>query len=140
MTEEWRPVLGLYEVSNLGRVRRGTRVRKGMTRNRTGHLTIDLWVDGVRVQRPVHQLVLEAFVGPPEPGQVCRHLNGVSSDNRLSNLTWGTHSENRLDSVGHGTHPQAKKDACPKGHAYDEENTRMYRGRRYCRRCDGWTG
>lgn len=27
------------------------------------------------------------------------------------------------------------KTHCPQGHAYDEENTRWYEGRRYCRAC-----
>lgn len=28
------------------------------------------------------------------------------------------------------------KTHCPKGHEYDEKNTRLYNGRRYCRICD----
>ena len=28
------------------------------------------------------------------------------------------------------------KVACPQGHLYDEENTRLYRGKRHCRACD----
>lgn len=27
------------------------------------------------------------------------------------------------------------KTHCPQGHAYDDENTYFYRGRRYCRKC-----
>ncbi len=27
------------------------------------------------------------------------------------------------------------KTACPRGHHYDESNTRLYRGKRYCREC-----
>lgn len=30
---------------------------------------------------------------------------------------------------------QAKKTHCPKGHRYTAKNTRVYRGRRYCRAC-----
>jgi hypothetical protein len=47
--------------------------------------------------RKVHHLVLETFVGPRIHGQICRHLNGIKTDNRAANLAWGTHTENMLD-------------------------------------------
>ncbi len=52
--------------------------------------------------RQVHRLVLEAYVGPCPPGQQCRHLNGIRTDNRLSNLCWGTRAENVSDRTKHG--------------------------------------
>ena len=51
----------------------------------------------------VHTLVLNAYVGTKPMGYVCRHLNGNSLDNRLSNLCWGTVKENVHDSIRHGT-------------------------------------
>lgn len=45
----------------------------------------------------IHRLVLEAFVGPCPDGLECRHLNGIKSDCRLTNLKWGTPEENRKD-------------------------------------------
>jgi hypothetical protein len=51
--------------------------------------------------RPVHQLILETFVGIRPEGYHTRHLNGDKMDNRLSNLCWGTASENREDTVRH---------------------------------------
>lgn len=32
-------------------------------------------------------------------------------------------------------HPNKEKTHCPAGHPYDEENTRKYRGMRYCIEC-----
>lgn len=58
--------------------------------------------DGNYVHRPIHALVLLAFAGARAPGQVCRHLNGDSLDNRLSNLRWGTALENAADREAHG--------------------------------------
>lgn len=52
----------------------------------------------------VHRLVLTAFVGPCPEGMECRHLNGVRSDCRLSNLAWGTREENVEDRRIHANH------------------------------------
>lgn len=75
-----------------------------------------LYVSTCRKPRKLyaHRAVLLAFVGLPGEGQESRHLNGVRSDNRLDNLTWGTRRENREDMSRHGTElrgqekPQAK--------------------------------
>lgn len=49
----------------------------------------------------VHKAVLEAFVGPRKPNEVCRHLNGNKLDNRLENLSWGTRRQNWQDYTAH---------------------------------------
>ncbi len=50
----------------------------------------------------VHTLVLEAFAGQKPDGCECLHINGDASDNRLSNLRWGTRDENIADVRVHG--------------------------------------
>lgn len=52
---------------------------------------------GRAYKRMVHQLVLEAFVGPKPENYVARHLNDYPLDNRLCNLKWGTRQENSDD-------------------------------------------
>lgn len=72
-------------------------VRQDKTKR--GYHRVDLtdW-NGVTVRRLVHQLVLEAFVGPRPPGLVtCHDPDPNKSNNNLSNLRWGTHLDNTND-------------------------------------------
>lgn len=108
---------GVYEVSNFGRVRSllrlvnsrwGKVMRKGVTLRPGlvmpgGYRQVALQRDGVTTPRYVHDLVLEAFVGPAPAGHECRHLDGDSENNRLDNLAWGTRLENAQDKMRHGT-------------------------------------
>jgi len=82
-----------------------------------------------------HRLVALAFLGPRPEGAVVRHLDGDPLRPHAENLAYGTKSENLVDQVAHGTHPTASRNHCPQGHAYDETNTRLYDGRRYCKAC-----
>jgi hypothetical protein len=53
--------------------------------------------------RYVHQLVLEAFVGPRPPGMEGRHKDGIKAHCWLGNLEYGTPQQNAVDRVLHGT-------------------------------------
>ncbi len=67
------------------------------------HHQLMLRADGFYRMRYVHQLVLEAFVGPCPSGLECRHLDGNPDNNQLENLRWGTRLENMADKKLHGT-------------------------------------
>lgn len=54
------------------------------------------------ITRRVHQLVLEAFVGPIPKDHVVMHLNDDPTDNHLSNLKYGTPQQNLDDMVNKG--------------------------------------
>lgn len=65
---------------------------------RYGHVLVTLRTpEGKQVQRHIHTLVLEAFVGPCPEGLECRHLDGDAGNNRLTNLRWGSRMENQKD-------------------------------------------
>ncbi|WP_375292188.1 NUMOD4 motif-containing HNH endonuclease [Sphingomonas melonis] len=114
--ERWLPIVGyegLYEVSDLGRVRsldrrdsRGNRI-KGCMRKlgvmKHGHLNVTLCKGGKMETRNVHRVVLETFEGPCPDGMECLHRDGVASNNHLTNLRWGTSLENSADAQRHGT-------------------------------------
>jgi len=119
MKEIWLPVVGyegLYEVSDLGRVRSldkvwasrysankfpGRVLKPSVLRN--GYLKVFLYRNSVSKTLLVHRIVLSAFVGQPPTGYVACHQNGVKSDCRIENLRWDTQSGNCADKWIHGT-------------------------------------
>lgn len=113
-TEVWRPVVGyegLYEVSNLGRIRSLEATVRGPhgSKQRKPAALLIIYMGGnyptVKLHRNdkgktirVHRIVLEAFVGPCPKGMECRHFpDGNHTNNRLDNLSWGTKKENAAD-------------------------------------------
>jgi hypothetical protein len=95
----WRSAQGFpgYEVSDLGQVRKGDKLLKQSPFAGKKYLRVTLCRAGKWITKRVHHLVLEAFVGPCPPGYEARHLNDEQSDNRLSNLKWGTKRQNTDD-------------------------------------------
>lgn len=110
MPEEiWKPVRhweGRYEVSNKGRIRC---IATGLIVNTMEICSLGLKNKGKGGSslRAVHRLVLEAFIGTRPKEMVCRHLDGNSLNNDLSNLKWGTKKENAQDCVKHGRRSHA---------------------------------
>jgi len=73
--------------------------------NSDGYLTVSLYRNGKDRRITVHQIVLMAFVGPRPEGMECRHLDGVKTNNNLSNLAWGSPRQNAEDKRRHGRSP-----------------------------------
>lgn len=138
---------GIYEVSDLGRVRSLNRIvssghrRQGVILkpawHQRGYPMVNLWRNNSQRMQLVHRLVLMTFVGPAPHGTEALHGDGDAANAALANLSWGTHSENQADQVAHGTHGNASKGSCPSGHEYTEANTYIYPGKphRGCREC-----
>jgi hypothetical protein len=98
MTEVWRDVpgyVGLYQVSNTGRVRnaRSGRVLK-LNKQGRGYAQTMLSKGGQRSYPLVHRLVAMVFIPNPENKPQINHINGDKGDNRVENLEWCTSSEN----------------------------------------------
>lgn len=101
-----------YEVSDLGRVRNITTgtVLKPIIKPPMNYRWYRLRIDRTTgIDRYIHRMVLETFVGPPDPGNHGRHLNGDTSDNRLKNLAWGTPKENKADDLRLGTRMRGER-------------------------------
>jgi uncharacterized protein YerC len=67
-----------------------------------GYCSVDLCKDGKVKKYSIHRLVAQAFIPNPENKPQVNHINGIKTDNRLSNLEWCTRSENILHSFKTG--------------------------------------
>jgi len=106
MKEIWKCIPnyeGLYEVSNTGRIKSlsGKLIINGKISkeiilkpiiDRYGYLKTTLYKNKTGKIKSIHRVVLEAFVGSSD--LPCNHINGIKSDNNLSNLEYCTQSEN----------------------------------------------
>ena len=122
-----------YRVDRAGHIWskwRGTWKRLKTTKRKdSGYYVATIYRDDglVRV-RTVHRMVLEAFVGPCPEGMECCHEDGDKSNNRLSNLYWGTHKENSDDSVRLNLTTKGTKNGMAKLSEFDViEIRRLYR-------------
>lgn len=124
MEEIWKDIKGyegLYQVSNLGRV-------KSLNYNKTGkekilrpvstpdgYLKVNLYSSKCCTKR-IHRLVAETFIEIPE--LEVNHLNGNKEDNSIENLEWCTHPENERYSwkvLGKRINSRSKRDKNNKG-------------------------
>ena len=122
MLEIWRDIKdyeGLYQVSNLGRVRsldhyvngyNGLKLKKGKilkgVLNQYGYLYVSLHVNGLLKHFRIHRLVAMAFPdlvdwtegakGKPFDEIVVNHKNEIKTDNRVDNLEWCTNEDNHF--------------------------------------------
>lgn len=108
MIERWKaiPKAPAYEVSNLGRVRRGGRVLKPALRGDVGYRKVTLWTDGAPMTKYIHRLVAEAFVPKPDPrDDTVRHSQAPirGGGDAAANLAWGSMHDNVMDKVRDGT-------------------------------------
>lgn len=122
MTETWRPVPGFegaYEISDMGRVKSCERTICWEHKHATSGQMCRLFPERIMRLHPqangylavwlrnrtaihkhygVHQLVALAFIPNPENKGTVNHINGIKTDNRVSQLEWMTNSEQQLHS------------------------------------------
>jgi len=112
MNETWKPIKnydGLYEISNLGRIKRLIGYRCRMERiiapclDGQGYFYVSLSKNNKRKNHKVHRLVLENFICKCPEGMEGCHNDGNKTNNKLNNLRFDTHKNNELDKIFHGT-------------------------------------
>lgn len=117
--EVWKSVPGyegLYEVSNLGRVRSLDHIVKNrysqalrhgrilaQAEDRAGYLQVHLSKKNVVATLKVHRLVALAFIGdPPHATAHVNHLDFSKDNNVMENLVWCTPKQNHRHAVDGG--------------------------------------
>jgi hypothetical protein len=113
--EIWKPIIGyegLYEISNLGRVKSLPKksksptghpsIRKQMIRkqnyDKAGYLICGLNNECTHKNIKVHRLVAIAFIPNPENKSEVNHKKGIKTDNRDTELEWVNRLENQRHS------------------------------------------
>lgn len=107
MVEEWKDIEGwegIYQVSNLGRVKSLERKRadgrtykeiiKKQGLNNKGYPTVFLKANGRYKNCTVHRLVAKAFLLKVEGKEFVDHIDGNPKNCRVDNLRWCTFTEN----------------------------------------------
>ena len=102
INEIWKPIKGyegLYEVSNLGRIKRLRRLITNQynsfyieekilkpQKNRYGYLYINLYKNGIMKHITIHKLVAEAFLDNPNNLPQVNHKDENKQNNNVENL------------------------------------------------------
>ena len=116
MKEEiWKDIEGyegLYQVSNLGRVKRmrfinkNTNIEKERIKSqkirKDGYLEVALYKNGKGKYIQVHRLVAKSFIPNPKKLPQVNHIDGNKENNCVDNLEWVTNKENVTHAIKTG--------------------------------------
>lgn len=119
MQEIWRDIKGyegLYQVSNLGNVKRlkgkwvkKERLIKQRTTSTYDYYSVHLSNHQKKRNVFVHRLVAQAFVKNPKNKPIINHIDGNKLNNKAENLEWCTYKENSKKAYELGLNKPARE-------------------------------
>ena len=159
ISEVWKPIPnyeGLYEVSNIGRVRSLFRYKKILKPSQitNGYLTVELWKNKQRKRIGIHRLVAMCFCENPDNKPFVNHIDETKTNNCADNLEWVTHIENcnygtaiqrrllHTDYSSMKRNPKNQIEACSKPiRQYDKDGNfiQIWTSASECARANNWT-
>ena len=105
--ETWIAFANGYEVSNIGNVRSIDRVVQTAKQplklkgrmlkpaiDKKGYKRVAIMVDGKLTTLKVHRIVAKAFIDNVNDKPQVNHIDGIKTNNHVSNLEWVNNSEN----------------------------------------------
>lgn len=115
--ERWKPIFGydgMYEVSDLGRVRSKKYGRcKVMSakKRRDGYFSVNLCKDGKQKTVKIHRLVAQAFIPNDNIFNTeVNHIDECKQNNRVSNIEWCDRRYNNTYNDIHHRRTKYKRD------------------------------
>lgn len=134
--EVWRAIprlQNIYEVSNLGQVRRvypSTHRRYNVPLtpilNSVGYYYVFPYINNVGTAVSIHRLVTEVFLGVCPSGLVVNHRDGNKRNNALTNLEYVTMGENNQHAIDTGLRISARGEGVA-GSVLTDEKVRQIR-------------
>lgn len=112
MQEIWKDIKGyegLYQVSNLGRIKSLPRNTKNQYKNGIikqnvirgkGYYYVNLYNKNNKLFT-IHKLVAETFIPNPNKLPCINHIDGNKLNNRIDNLEWCSYSNNEIHAYKH---------------------------------------
>lgn len=145
--EIWKDVVGyegLYQVSNLGRVKSlkrivhykgrhhtvAEKIKKG-TSKENDYLIVALYRNNIGRMHYIHRLVAQAFIPNPDNKPTVNHINLDVFDNRVENLEWATYSEQEIHKIMFQGYIGASK---PVRVTFQDGRIQEYENETYCAR------
>jgi len=81
------------------------------TIDKKGYCKVALYNDKTKLNISLHRLVALNYIENPSSKEQVNHINGIKTDNRVSNLEWVTNRENTLHAIKNGLRDKAHKKA-----------------------------
>ena len=81
------------------------------TIDKKGYCKVALYNEQGKLSISLHRLVALNYIENPDNKPQINHINGIKSDNKVTNLEWVTNKENTLHAIKNGLRDEAHKKA-----------------------------